>query len=163
MHHQVFHAFCLPVNLCYLMVNSRLSRCWWSGHSHQCVPDRLNPYRAFSYSFGTHGECLCFGHNQARNDYLWILGQVGVVHHQICDISFNFVPRTARVWKNFNSTYELRGHTQAVWAVVAIDDDQFLTGTDFETKRSRNVDSTKLGNSQALQTRRSVIGSNTRE
>lgn len=36
--------------------------------------------------------------------------------------------RTARVWKNFNSVYELKGHTQAVWAVVAIDDEQFLTG-----------------------------------
>lgn len=36
--------------------------------------------------------------------------------------------RTARVWKKFQSAYELTGHAQSVWAVVAIDSDQFLTG-----------------------------------
>ena len=38
------------------------------------------------------------------------------------------VHRTARVWKNFQFAYELVGHTQSVWAVVAIEPDQFLTG-----------------------------------
>lgn len=37
--------------------------------------------------------------------------------------------RTAKVWKNFTLTYDLKGHQQSVWAVLAVDDDRFLTGT----------------------------------
>jgi hypothetical protein len=36
--------------------------------------------------------------------------------------------RTAKVWKQFQLRYDLKGHQQAVWAVIAIDDEQFLTG-----------------------------------
>ncbi|EEB86705.1 hypothetical protein MPER_16240, partial [Moniliophthora perniciosa FA553] len=39
------------------------------------------------------------------------------------------VSRTAKVWKNFNLAYELKGHEQSVWAVLAIDDKQVLTGS----------------------------------
>jgi phospholipase A-2-activating protein len=36
--------------------------------------------------------------------------------------------RTAKVWKNFTLAYELKGHQQSVWAVLGVDEDQFLTG-----------------------------------
>lgn len=36
--------------------------------------------------------------------------------------------RTAKVWKNFNLVYDLKGHTQSVWAVLGVDEDQYLTG-----------------------------------
>jgi hypothetical protein len=36
--------------------------------------------------------------------------------------------RTARVWTNFSQSYELSGHSQAVWAVLAIKDTEFITG-----------------------------------
>jgi hypothetical protein len=36
--------------------------------------------------------------------------------------------RTAKVWKNFTLAYDLKGHGQSVWAVVAIDEERFLTG-----------------------------------
>lgn len=36
--------------------------------------------------------------------------------------------RTAKVWKNFQLLYDLVGHQQSVWAVLAIDGAQFLTG-----------------------------------
>jgi len=36
--------------------------------------------------------------------------------------------RTAKVWTQFQLRYDLKGHQQAVWAVIAIDDEQFLTG-----------------------------------
>ncbi|KAF5330954.1 hypothetical protein D9619_005411 [Psilocybe cf. subviscida] len=37
--------------------------------------------------------------------------------------------KTAKVWKNFNLVYDLKGHTQSVWAVIGIDEDQYLTGS----------------------------------
>ena len=36
--------------------------------------------------------------------------------------------RTAKVWKNFNLAYDLKGHQQSVWAVLGVEEDQFLTG-----------------------------------
>ncbi|KDN51076.1 hypothetical protein RSAG8_00705, partial [Rhizoctonia solani AG-8 WAC10335] len=36
---------------------------------------------------------------------------------------------TARVWKNFQQVHELRGHSHSVWAVLAVDEDQTLTGS----------------------------------
>lgn len=38
--------------------------------------------------------------------------------------------RTAKVWKNFQELYELKGHEQSVWAVLIIDEanEMFLTG-----------------------------------
>ena len=36
--------------------------------------------------------------------------------------------RTAKVWTNFQLVRDLVGHTQAVWAVVSIEADQYLTG-----------------------------------
>lgn len=35
---------------------------------------------------------------------------------------------TARVWKNWECVYTLTGHERAVWAVLALPNDQFLTG-----------------------------------
>lgn len=32
------------------------------------------------------------------------------------------------MWKNFSLTYDLKGHQQSVWAVLGIDEDQYLTG-----------------------------------
>jgi hypothetical protein len=32
------------------------------------------------------------------------------------------------VWKDFQKSYVLEGHTAAVWAVLAVDDDLILTG-----------------------------------
>jgi hypothetical protein len=36
--------------------------------------------------------------------------------------------RTAKVWINFQLVHDLVGHTQPVWAVVAIEGGQYLTG-----------------------------------
>lgn len=36
--------------------------------------------------------------------------------------------RTAKVWVNFQLTFDLKGHQQSVWAVKAVDEEQFLTG-----------------------------------
>ena len=36
--------------------------------------------------------------------------------------------RTAKVWKNYQLAYDLRGHEQSVWAVIALEPDKFLTG-----------------------------------
>jgi phospholipase A-2-activating protein len=36
--------------------------------------------------------------------------------------------RTAKVWKNFSLAYDLKGHEYSVWAVLALDEDQYLTG-----------------------------------
>jgi phospholipase A-2-activating protein len=37
--------------------------------------------------------------------------------------------RTAKVWVNFQLINDLVGHTQPVWAVLAIRPDEYLTGT----------------------------------
>ncbi|KAG6909638.1 hypothetical protein DXG01_016420 [Tephrocybe rancida] len=37
--------------------------------------------------------------------------------------------RTAKVWKNFSLAHDLKGHQQSVWAVLAVDEDQYLTGS----------------------------------
>ncbi|KAF9484697.1 phospholipase A-2-activating protein [Pholiota conissans] len=37
--------------------------------------------------------------------------------------------KTARIWKNFSQVYELKGHQQSVWAVLGIDEEQYLTGS----------------------------------
>jgi phospholipase A-2-activating protein len=42
--------------------------------------------------------------------------------------SFKLFRRTAKVWTNFQLIYDLVGHTQPVWAVVAITGDEYLTG-----------------------------------
>jgi len=58
------------------------------------------------------------------------MGQVrDIIHSRISSslISSNY-HRTAKVWRNFSLAYELRGHEQAVWAVLAIDEEQVLTG-----------------------------------
>ena len=36
--------------------------------------------------------------------------------------------RTAKVWKNFALQYDLKGHQQSVWSVLAINAKEFLTG-----------------------------------
>ena len=38
------------------------------------------------------------------------------------------ISRTAKVWQNFQLSFELRGHEQSVWAVLAVDEETFLTG-----------------------------------
>ena len=38
------------------------------------------------------------------------------------------VYRTAKVWKKYSLLYDLKGHGQSVWAVLAVDENQFLTG-----------------------------------
>jgi len=43
--------------------------------------------------------------------------------------------RTARVWKNFKLAHELKGHEQAVWAVLFLDEDTYLTGSADKTIR----------------------------
>jgi len=35
---------------------------------------------------------------------------------------------TARVWKNWECAYTLKGHERAVWAVLSLGDDEYLTG-----------------------------------
>lgn len=35
---------------------------------------------------------------------------------------------TAKVWKDFQLVYDLKGHEGAVWAVLVLDNDQYLTG-----------------------------------
>ena len=47
--------------------------------------------------------------------------------HSPYEFLFTFC-RTAKVWKNFILAYELKGHQQSVWAVLGVDEDQFLTG-----------------------------------
>lgn len=36
---------------------------------------------------------------------------------------------TAKVWKNFQLAHDLKGHQYSVWAVLALDESQYLTGT----------------------------------
>lgn len=36
---------------------------------------------------------------------------------------------TARVWKDWSCVYTLKAHDRAVWAVLALDNDEYLTGT----------------------------------
>ncbi|CAG8450554.1 5304_t:CDS:2 [Acaulospora morrowiae] len=36
--------------------------------------------------------------------------------------------KTAKIWKNWQESYTLTGHSHAVWAVLAIEDDLILTG-----------------------------------
>lgn len=36
--------------------------------------------------------------------------------------------KTARIWKDWNEVAVLKGHLQAVWAVLAVDEDRVLTG-----------------------------------
>ena len=38
------------------------------------------------------------------------------------------LPRTAKVWKDFQLLHDLKGHQQSVWAVLAIDEELILTG-----------------------------------
>jgi phospholipase A-2-activating protein len=40
---------------------------------------------------------------------------------------------TARVWKNWECVYTLKGHERAVWAVLALQNDEYLTGFAFQT------------------------------
>jgi hypothetical protein len=35
---------------------------------------------------------------------------------------------TARVWKNWECVYTLKGHDRAVWAVLSLGHDEYLTG-----------------------------------
>jgi len=47
-------------------------------------------------------------------------------------MSLHFDPSnrsTARVWKNWECVYTLKGHDRAVWAVLALKGDEYLTGT----------------------------------
>lgn len=37
---------------------------------------------------------------------------------------------TAKVWKGFKLAYDLKGHAQSVLTVVAIDEENFITGQD---------------------------------
>jgi len=55
-----------------------------------------------------------------------------------------FYCRTAKVWKNFSLAYDLKGHEQSVWAVVAIDEERFLTGICPNTLYSLTSGLTKL-------------------
>jgi hypothetical protein len=59
------------------------------------------------------------------------MGQVSLPYHQALQGRNVFRCRTAKVWKNFELAYDLKGHGQSVWAVVAIDEDRFLTGTQY--------------------------------
>ena len=36
--------------------------------------------------------------------------------------------RTAKVWKNHTVVHDLKGHQQSVWAVLGMDENQYLTG-----------------------------------
>lgn len=48
--------------------------------------------------------------------------------------------RTAKVWKNFSLAYDLRGHQQSVWAVLAVNEDSFLTGSSNTSKARQFFD-----------------------
>ena len=43
--------------------------------------------------------------------------------------------KTARVWRNWQCQYELKGHDQAVWAVLAMPNDEYFTGSADKTIR----------------------------
>ena len=43
--------------------------------------------------------------------------------------------KTARVWNNWQCTFELKGHDQAVWAVLAMQHDEYFTGSADKTIR----------------------------
>lgn len=36
--------------------------------------------------------------------------------------------RTAKIWKSWKEAYTLSGHSQAVWAVLAVNDNLVFTG-----------------------------------
>ena len=46
---------------------------------------------------------------------------------EIC-LLIDRIHRSAKVWKDFQLAYDLKGHSYAVWAVLAVDEEQFLTG-----------------------------------
>jgi len=53
----------------------------------------------------------------------------------VITVAFNDFPfispvliRTARVWRNWQPLYELKGHSQSVWAVLPVEEELFLTG-----------------------------------
>ena len=66
-------------------------------------------------------------HRGGRDDYLGFLGQVSA-SRVAAHCSRSRVRRTAKVWKDFQLLYDLVGHQQSVWTVLAIDGSQFLTG-----------------------------------
>ncbi|KAF5388995.1 hypothetical protein D9757_005125 [Collybiopsis confluens] len=86
------------------------------------------------FVIGPHRQYLCFGCHAGGYNNIWFLGSVrsslflgiwGTFH-----LTFHFpLHRTAKVWKNFNLAYELKGHEQSVWAVLAVDEEQVLTGS----------------------------------
>jgi len=43
--------------------------------------------------------------------------------------------RTAIVWKNWEKQYTLEGHQAAVWAVLAISENEFITGNNMYTQQ----------------------------
>ena len=68
-------------------------------------------------------------------DYIRIMGQVCrqfTLLSSRTELIDSFAPsRTAKVWRDFQEVYELKGHTHSVWAVRVVDETQeiFLTGT----------------------------------
>ena len=65
---------------------------------------------------------LCVGRWCGRNNYFRKLGQAWPFLLDNADNS------TARVWKNWQCVYTLKGHERAVWAVLALQNDEYLTG-----------------------------------
>ena len=69
------------------------------------------------------------------------------------------------MWKDFKLLYDLVGHQQSVWAVLAIDAGQFLTGPSFAPPSSRaplTLRAPARCVCQAPRTTRSSCGSSTR-
>ena len=62
---------------------------------------------------------------------LWTWGPMGPSFQEVGisrSLYFDANGSTARVWKNWECVYTLKGHERAVWAVLALDHDEYLTG-----------------------------------
>src|ERR1700738_3813105 len=64
---------------------------------------------------------LLFRCRRRRNGHFRELGQVSRSNFQANN-------STARVWKNWECVYTLKGHESSVWAVLALPNDEYLTG-----------------------------------
>lgn len=119
----IYHCVSLIESVCI-----RISHLWRPRYSNQYLSFGHSTNRAKSFSTWSYGERLCSGRDSWRNDSFGILGQVSCPTNWYANTIVDTYLRTARVWKNFVSVHELKGHGQAVWAVLAVDDSQVLTG-----------------------------------
>jgi hypothetical protein len=118
----------------------RLSCGWWSRYSHKRLLSWIGQQRRSGFfSRRPYRKCVHVGccPNWEHFDFRLVgpvslvleVGSLGSSHASLSLPCAIF--RVAKVWKNFQLAYDLRGHQQSVWAVLLLEDDHFLTGIPF--------------------------------